>query len=267
MLIIQLRRADLEREGACREGLALFDAIKAAQDDVRRATGRKPRRSLRVRWTLTHQLWMATAYPQFFGWLGDVGLLPRAHARSGANLGGANLVRANLDGANLVRANLYGANLVRANLVRANLYGANLVRAYLGGAYLVRAYLGGANLDGAYLVRANLDGANLRSANLGGARLDGATRLTTGETWDEYLRETLPALLTAGGRALAEVATAEHWDCHNWGNCPMHAAFGAADISGVPILLRPRAEQFIQFFDAKLIPLDAVLKSVDEVAS
>ena len=124
MLIIQLRRADLEREGACREGLALFDAIKAAQDDVRRATGRKPRRSLRVRWTLTHQLWMATAYPQFFGWLGDVGLLPRAHARSGANLGGANLYGANLYGANLVRANLDGANLDGANLCGANLCGA-----------------------------------------------------------------------------------------------------------------------------------------------
>ena len=125
----------------------------------------------------------------------------------------------------------------------------------------------GANLYGANLRSAYLDGAYLGGANLGGARLDGATRLTTGETWDEYLRETLPALLTAGGRALAEVATAEHWDCHNWGNCPMHAAFGATGISGVPILLRPRAEQFIQFFDAKLIPLDAVLKSVDEVAS
>ena len=164
MLIIQLRRADLEREGACREGLALFDAIKAAQDDVRRATGRKPRRSLRVRWTLTHQLWMATAYPQFFGWLGDVGLLPRAHARSGANLGGANLCGANLCGANLVGANHCGANLGGANLYGANLYGANL-----GGANLY-----GANLGGANLVRANLDGANLDGANLCGANLCGA---------------------------------------------------------------------------------------------
>ena len=132
---------------------------------------------------------------------------------------------------------------------RANLYGANLV---------------GANLDGADLYGASLYGASLVGANLYGANLDGATRLTTGETWDEYLRETLPALLTAGGRALAEVATAEHWDCHNWGNCPMHAAFGAADIGGVPILLRPRAEQFIKFFDSKLIPLPAIAVEVAE---
>ena len=160
-----------------------------------------------------------------------------------------------------------GGESLRAVIEQAVASGANLACAYLAGAYLDGAnldgaYLGGANLGGANLVRANLDGANLVRANL-----DGATRLPTGETWDEYLRETLPALLTAGGRALAEVATAEHWDCHNWGNCPMHAAFGATGISGVPILLRPRAEQFIQFFDAKLIPLDAVLKSVDEVAS
>ena len=60
---------------------------------------------------------------------------------------------------------------------------------------------------------------------------------------------------------MTEVATAEHWDCHNWDNCPMHAAFNAADISEVPLLLRPRAEQFIQFFDAALIPLTAVLGS------
>jgi hypothetical protein len=31
-------------------------------------------------------------------------------------------------------------------------------------------------------------------------------------------------------------------------------AFSCADLSGVPALLRPRAEQFIQFFDAGLIP-------------
>lgn len=34
----------------------------------------------------------------------------------------------------------------------------------------------------------------------------------------------------------------------------MAHAFGAHNLSGVPVLLRPRAEQFIQFFDAKLIP-------------
>ena len=192
----------------------------------------------------------------------------------GASLVGANLYGANLDGASLVGANLYGASLYGASLVGASLVGANLDGASLYGANLDGANLDGADLDGANLYGANLYGAsldgaslvgaNLYGANLYGANLDGATRLTTGETWDEYLRETLPALLTAGGRALAEVATAEHWDCHNWGNCPMHAAFGAADIGGVPILLRPRAEQFIKFFDSKLIPLPAIAVEVAE---
>ena len=135
------------------------------------------------------------------------------------------------------------------------------------GASLVNARLDGANLVNASLDGANLNGANLNDARLIGARLDGAsldedTQLPTGEKWSEYLRETLPALLTAGGRALGEVATEEHWSCQNWSNCPMHAAFGAEDISGVPILLRPRAEQFIQLFDARLIPLDAVSGTV-----
>jgi hypothetical protein len=87
----------------------------------------------------------------------------------GANLYGANLIRANLDGANLIRANLYGANLYGANLIRANLYGANLY-----GANLYGANLDGANLYGANLIRANLDGANLIRANLDGANLYGA---------------------------------------------------------------------------------------------
>ena len=34
----------------------------------------------------------------------------------------------------------------------------------------------------------------------------------------------------------------------------MHVAFDAKDIGAVPVLYRPRAEQFIQLFDAHLIP-------------
>jgi hypothetical protein len=39
----------------------------------------------------------------------------------------------------------------------------------------------------------------------------------------------------------------------------MAHAFNAPDLSGVPVLFRPRAEQFIQFFDAGQIhwPLPA----------
>ena len=85
--------------------------------------------------------------------------------RKGADLGGANLVRADLVGADLVGADLVRADLGGADLVRADLGGADLGRAYL-----VRADLGGANLGGANLGRANLVGANLGGAYLGGAK-------------------------------------------------------------------------------------------------
>ena len=122
------------------------------------------------------------------------------------------------------------------------------------------ANLGGANLRGANLDGAYLDGAYLRGADLGGAYLGGATVIETGETWAEYISTVVPALLIAGGRALVEVATPEHWHCHSWSNCPMAAAFRSTGLDGVPILLRPRAEQFIRYFDAKLLPLDLFTK-------
>jgi hypothetical protein len=106
------------------------------------------------------------------------------------------------------------------------------------------------------LSRANLSGADLSGVNLSGAHLSGAhlsgAILPTGERWESYLSEVVPALLIAGGKTLA--GTREHWECHVWDNCPMPYAFGAHGLKGVPVLLRPRVEQFIQFFDAKLIP-------------
>lgn len=91
--------------------------------------------------------------------------------------------------------------------------------------------------------RANLGGANLRGANLGNY------------SWETYLSEVVPALLTAGGKALADVANATVWECHTWTNCPMAAAFDVHDLSNIPALYRNEAETFIRFFDAKLIPL------------
>jgi hypothetical protein len=157
------------------------------------------------------------------------------------------------------QVNIFGANLEGANLRNASLVGANLRNASLVGANLRNASLVGANLRSASLV-----GANLRSASLVGANLEGASRIETGETWTEYLEQVIPALLTAGGKALADVVTRKVWDCHSWSNCPMHAAFDAEGMVGVPILLRPRAEQFIRYFDARLIPLEAILKPATE---
>lgn len=102
----------------------------------------------------------------------DPNLIKAEHV--GANLGGANLVRANLRGAGLIGANLHGTDLVRANLAGANLGGADLAGAILVGANLAGANLRAADLGGAVLVGANLSGANLRAADLSGANLDSA---------------------------------------------------------------------------------------------
>lgn len=103
-------------------------------------------------------------------------------------------------------------------------------------------------------------GADLRDANLRDADLSGA-RIETGETWGEYLSETVPALLVAGGKSLADFK--ERWTCHEWSNCPMAFAFGVNSEQACPILLRPRVRQFVKFFDAKLIPWEAIEKLID----
>lgn len=84
-------------------------------------------------------------------------------------------------------------------------------------------------------------------------------RLPTGETFEEYLSQTVPALLVAGGKKLEEVATPEVWKCHEWENCPMATAFSVKSLEEIPILFRPRASQFVQLFDARQIPLEKVL--------
>jgi hypothetical protein len=158
----------------------------------------------------------------------------------------ADLSDANLSGANLSRANLSLANLSRADLSDANLSGANLSGAYLSGANLSLANLSRANLSLANLSRADLSDANLSGANLSGAYL------SRGMKWEQYLAELVPALCTAGGKTLEEVAA--RWDCHNWQNCPMAVAFSVHDLNDIPVLYRREAELFVTLFDAKIIP-------------
>ncbi len=152
---------------------------------------------------------------------------------------------------------LRGADLRFAVLRGANLQGAKLRDADLQCADLRGADLSEANLWGANLRGANLQGANLQGASLQLAGLSNNTVLPTGQTWPEYLAD-LPALLTAGGKRLHEVATPEVWNCHTWDNCPMHAAFDAKDFHDIPEPWRPKAELFVTLFDAELIPLEAV---------
>ena len=181
---------------------------------------------------------------------------------SDANLSGADLSRADLSDANLSDANLSGANLSGAYLRGAYLRGANLSGADLSGAYLSDANLSGANLSGANLGGANLGGADLGGANLRGADLDDAW-IGEGVKWSTYIKDVVPALLTAGGKALPEqVCTATTWGCHSWQNCPMAEAFSVHDLSDIPPIYRAEAARFIQLFDADLIDNPLAPKSV-----
>ena len=118
-----------------------------------------------------------------------------------------------------------------------------------------------ATLDGATLYGATLDGANLSRA-----KIHSSTRMETGETWETYLKETLPALMQAGGKSVSDVL--KGWDCHAWENCPMSIAFdihGTADLEGIALLLKPRIDQFVRYFDAKLIPCPVAPKAGKKV--
>jgi hypothetical protein len=105
-----------------------------------------------------------------------------------------------------------------------------------------------ADLKGACLTGADLTGADLKGASLTGASLP------TGERWETYLSEVVPALLTAGGCTIQNILDASAWQCHSWGNCPMAMAFGVHGFECTPLLLRPRVTEFIMLFDARIIP-------------
>ena len=162
--------------------------------------------------------------------------------------------------ANLRYANLRYANLRSADLSYANLRSANLRYAHLSYANLRSANLRYADLSYADLSYADLSYANLRSANLRYAKIDESTPIETGETWKEYKEQVVPALLIAGGKALQEVVE-QSWDCHSWENCPMAVAFNVHRVENIPIIYRPRAEQFIKYFDAGMISKPEIIPS------
>jgi Pentapeptide repeats (8 copies) len=147
-------------------------------------------------------------------------------------------------------------NSVKKTLEASVHAGTKLRGADLRGTDLRGADLWGADLEGTILQNATLQGATLQDANLHGAQLGGAI-LPTGETWERYLAEVVPTLCTAGGHSLATVAAA--WQCHEWTNCPMAIAFAVQTLKAIPLLYRPRVQQFIQFFDAGLVPCPLAL--------
>ena len=167
---------------------------------------------------------------------------------------GADLTEAALAGVPLAGARLARARLARAWLARAWLADADLTDADLTDSDLTEVDLTGARLAGARLTGARLTGANFTGADLTGARLD------TGEYWEEYVTEVVPALLIAGGHTLEEAAAA--WACHNWENCPMAVAFDVHKVFDAPPRFREQIRQFVQFFDAGLIPCPGYRHSI-----
>lgn len=166
---------------------------------------------------------------------------------------------------NLNHANLRCAILHKANLSSADLSYADLSYADLSYADLSYADLAHANLCNAYLFEANLHKADLNHANLTDAKYVGDFTMPNGMKFSEYLRDVVPALLTAGGKTLAEIIAAKAWKCHSWRNCPMHVAFGIQNLAEGPPLLRARIEEFINYFDAGLIPEPKIEMDIPKV--
>ncbi len=132
-----------------------------------------------------------------------------------------------------VEANiLAGADLAGADLAGADLRGADLT-----GAYLADAGLPGAGLTCADLTCADLTCADLRGANLRDAVLpDGSTV----ETYD-------PRPVFAGPGAAP--VPAEAWTCNSWDNCPLHHAYGAKNLTSVPVGVRAAAATWLALYD------------------
>jgi hypothetical protein len=162
VIVVEIRRAELDAREACREGLRLFDAIAGLAGTPG---------LLCVEWSPLAQVWLGAAGPLFAFWLYEQGLVPQVSLR-GADLGGADLRGAYLRGAYLGAADLGGADLGGADLRGADLRGADLRGADLRGAYLRGAYLGAADLRGADLRGADLRGAFRRDED---AAIDGWT--------------------------------------------------------------------------------------------
>lgn len=95
MISVPIWRKTLVRNDACKEGLALFDAIAAQQPET---DARRLERIRIARWTPLHQIWGWVASAPFAQWMEHKGLIPRADLSradlSGADLSGADLSRA-----------------------------------------------------------------------------------------------------------------------------------------------------------------------------
>ncbi|MCA1973635.1 MAG: hypothetical protein LDL44_12420, partial [Caenispirillum sp.] len=56
-----------------------------------------------------------------------------------------------------------------------------------------------------------------------------------------------PRPLFAEGKAVP----AEAWRCHSWNNCPLHHAYGASAVRGLPRRLRSMARLWLALYDGR----------------
>ena len=71
-ITVAIYERDLVAAGACREGVALWRSI--AEQSKR---SKKGELRVKVTWTRMHLLWFATAYPSFFAWCREKGIVPQ----------------------------------------------------------------------------------------------------------------------------------------------------------------------------------------------
>jgi uncharacterized protein YjbI with pentapeptide repeats len=166
----------------------------------------------------------------------------------------ANSLKLAVEQAVISKVSLRDAVLRGADLRYAVLSGAVMSSAILIGADMSDADLSDADLSGAVLSDADLSGAVLSDAVLIGAVMSGDCTMADGLKFSQYVNDVVPALLTAGGKTLETILASGCWECHSWNNCPMAVAFGIDAPSKGPPLLRARIKEFVQLFDAKLIP-------------
>lgn len=209
-----------------------------------------------------------------------------------SDLSGAFARQAKFDNACLSEARLVNAHLQEASFYQADLRNAHLEATILTSAKCCEADLRGARVNSSLLhgvdfTKAQLEGTDFTGSVLQGvdfyqARFSDETVLPNGVSFGQFVRESLPRILTAGGKELAEVVDERYWD-QNYLERVLVTAFGRKDSSTslVPIERRMFSETilydfnipesvssdlpiFLQLYKGRALPAQKVLASINK---
>ena len=192
----------------------------------------------------------------------------------GAFLRGADFRMSVLDRAQFHNAILMEANLQGVHAYEAIFESASLQRAHMEEIDAENAIFRGANMAGARLQDAHLEGADFSSCvwkgiDLRGAHFDDATILPNGLSLGEYISESVPRLLAAGGANLATILKPTEWR-YSYHDRILLLAFGERDQSkpitrkyadtscytfNIPASVAGEIDLFLTLFKAGAIPL------------